>query len=175
MNFSSAAPVLASAGDTGCTPLVREQPCSQVTEVAQRGAADDPGRDTQPTLPSQMRIIIVIACQLSLASATGHTSARKSRPLLEMIASSTPAHLRGTPQEEFDCAWRPLAYEWAPVLQPWLNDTQRREIYDALLLGTKCTHHQVQTPVARSSWWRAASLEVRWPRPGTPARFLARR
>ena len=94
-----------------------------------------------------LRTIIAIAI-LPLASATGHISARKSRPLLELIASSTPAHLRGTPQEEFDCAWRPLAYEWAPVLQPWLNDTQKRELYDALLLGTKCKHHQVQPPAA---------------------------
>ena len=78
---------------------------------------------------------------LPLAAATGHQSLRASTSgahLLDQIASSTPYHIRGTPQEDFDCSWRDLAWELAPVLQPWLNGTQRRQIFDALELGTTC-------------------------------------
>jgi hypothetical protein len=92
------------------------------------------------------------------ASSSRHQSARarasSSRDhLLTQISSSTPWHLRGTPQEDFDCAWRPLAYEFAPVLQPWLNSTQLRQLYDALELGPKCNvttrEHEPERAVAK--------------------------
>ena len=97
-----------------------------------------------------------------LVMGTGHQSERavSSREhLLHQISSSTPYHLRDTPQEAFDCAWRPLAYEWAPALQPWLNDTQKRQIYDALELGTKCKHAPVPAAGARHAPAPAPALK----------------
>mmetsp|Transcript_34287 Transcript_34287/g.79254 ORF Transcript_34287/g.79254 Transcript_34287/m.79254 type:complete len:919 (-) Transcript_34287:403-3159(-) len=55
-----------------------------------------------------------------------------------MIASSTPSHIRNTPQEDFDCSWRSLAYEYASTLQPWLNHTQLVQIFDAAELAVLC-------------------------------------
>ena len=85
---------------------------------------------------------------------TGHPSARAdvSRAhLLNQIASSTPYHIRGTPQEEFDCAWRALAYEWVPDLQPWLNATQRRQLHNALELDACPPPARVNEPSSSSN------------------------
>ena len=74
-----------------------------------------------------------------LTLGTGRPPARASPyTLLEQISSSVPAHVRDTPQQEFDCHWRKLAMEWAPQLQPRLNTTQQRMLYDALELATLC-------------------------------------
>ena len=106
--------------------------------------------------------LVVLA--LPLVAGTGHQSSRSSTSrghLLNQIASSTPYHIRGTPQEDFDCSWRGLAWEWAPALQPWLNGTQRRQIFDALELGTTCKQpspiEPLDTPLAAETTTSATS------------------
>lgn len=82
----------------------------------------------------------LITC-LVAALGTGHVSlAARYSPgkLLDQIATSTASHIRGTPQEDFDCHWRQLAMQWAPKLQPWLNETQQRQLFDALELDPVC-------------------------------------
>jgi hypothetical protein len=67
--------------------------------------------------------------------ATGRTSANQTAEhLLSLISSSRP--LAASP--EFDCAWRKLAFEYAPTLQTWLSKQKRSELFDALELGTLC-------------------------------------
>jgi hypothetical protein len=99
------------------------------------------GRDCHQTTALDHSRPLLMLSLLLLSTGTGHRSARSSSSadhLLNQIASSTPYHIRGTPQEDFDCSWRELAYEWAPNLQPWLNHTQRRQLHDALELSSKC-------------------------------------
>ena len=54
-------------------------------------------------------------------------------------------HIRNTPQQEFDCHWRHLAMDWAPKLQPWLNATQQRMLFDSLELATLCGKEFIPT------------------------------
>ncbi len=90
---------------------------------------------------------------------TRHDSSREH--LLNQIASSVPAHLRGTPQEDFDCHWRGLAMEWAPKLQPWLNATQQRQLFDSLELSTMCGKAFVAVPsIPRAVDRRVAALTI---------------
>ena len=92
-----------------------------------------------------MKVLLVSSLLPALVASTGAPSARhdaSTAHLLSMIASSRPAHVptpaSGDPQDDFDCAWRALAYEYGPTLQPWLNATQRRQLFDALELATLC-------------------------------------
>lgn len=53
-----------------------------------------------------------------------------TRELLALSASSRPAFT----SPEYDCVWRTLAFEHAPILLPWLSASALREISDALEL-----------------------------------------
>jgi len=86
-------------------------------------------------------LLISILAVLHDVSGTGAPSARHDNSrehLLDLIASSTPSHIRNTPQEDFDCSWRSLAFEFASKLQPWLNHTQQKQIFDAAELAVLC-------------------------------------
>jgi hypothetical protein len=47
----------------------------------------------------------------------------------------------GRPQavpQDFDCAWRPFALEYAVRIQPWLTASQLSSMHDSLFSGTQC-------------------------------------
>jgi hypothetical protein len=94
-------------------------------------------------------LLLIIASVQS----TGHISSRHNSSrehLLDQIASSVALHIRGTPQEDFECPWRESAMRYAPKLQPWLNTTQQRQLFDALELATLCgqTFHPANASAA---------------------------
>ena len=67
--------------------------------------------------------------------ATGRTKANQTAAyLLSKISSSRPLDVA----PEFDCAWRKLAFEYAPTRQTWLPKQKRAELFDALELATLC-------------------------------------
>ena len=79
--------------------------------------------------------LIAFAVLAVAVDATGRTSANQTMEhLLSLTSSSRP--LSASP--EFDCAWRKLAFEYAPKLQPWLSQQKRSELFDALELGVLC-------------------------------------
>ena len=82
-----------------------------------------------------MRCVIVLLLCAVAVEATGRTSANQTAAhLLSLISSSRPV----AASPEFDCAWRKLAFEYAPTLQSWLSKQKRSELFDALELGTLC-------------------------------------
>ena len=86
-----------------------------------------------------MQVNVVVCLFLGLAvsvvNATGFTNANQTMEhLLSLISSSRPV----AASPEFDCAWRKLAFEYAPTLQPWLSKQKRSELFDALELHALC-------------------------------------
>lgn len=68
--------------------------------------------------------------------ATGNREARqlKGADFLDLIKASRPP----TADPLFDCAWRPLALQYAQQLQPWRAIAEFQAIHDALELSTLC-------------------------------------
>ena len=67
--------------------------------------------------------------------ATGRPQSNQTiEHLLAMIESSRPVGI----DPAYDCSWRKLASEYAPKIQPWLDASHGKALFDALELGTMC-------------------------------------
>ena len=131
-------------------------------------------QSTSPTLPHVLtpspckvrsRLVLMAATVTAVAfvDATGRTSANQTTEhLLSLISSSRP--LAASP--EFDCAWRKLAFEYAPTLQSWLSAQKRSELFDALELSTLCGESFGLLDAAAAA---VASTSVRAPAPRADA------
>jgi hypothetical protein len=83
-----------------------------------------------------MRTLALCLCLVRHGECTGHGQLGVDHSpgyLLRRIASSRPENADAT----LDCAWRKLAYEYAPSLQP-LTMARAKELHDALELSSLC-------------------------------------
>ena len=81
--------------------------------------------------------LLLLACALIAGNvhATGRPQSNQTiEHLLGMIQSSRPVGV----DPAYDCSWRKLASEYAPLIQPWLDASHGKALFDALELGTLC-------------------------------------
>lgn len=73
---------------------------------------------------------------LALAALCGAAALLSTEELIAVAQSPGGRPLRAP--VDVDCAWRPLALEYAAHVQPWLTAAQLSAIHDSLFAGTQC-------------------------------------
>lgn len=99
-----------------------------------------------------MTIFLVALFHLfALVYCTGsHEHSISTESLLDLTRSSRPSNPTGDPTfDAFDCGWRVLALQYAPIIQPWLTTVQLQELYDALEIKTfRCNMTEADSIIA---------------------------
>ena len=106
----------------------------------------------------RMQQVVALVLVIARADATGHGGLgvdRSAEHLRQLIASSRP----NAADPQFDCAWRRLAWAYAPTLQQ-LSSSKSRELHDALELEGLCGQPFVEPPphAPHPPTWPSASV-----------------